>query len=273
MTNTAPPVVLTFSGSDPTGGAGVEADILTLASMGCHPAPVITAVTAQDTVEVKQFTATKTELVIAQARAILEDMPVAAIKTGMIGNIANLSAIATILSDYPSIPLIVDPVLASGGGDELSDEPLEDALKTLLIPMASLITPNTLEIKRLANDADSLDACAHQLLSLGCRHVLITGSHDNTEDILHRLYSNAGLIKTFAVKRLTGDFHGSGCTLASACAASFAHGINIEDGLVHALKYTENTLTHAYRLGMGQNLPNRLYWSHVSGNPTPKKPS
>ena len=271
MTQTDIPVVLTFSGSDPTGGAGVEADILTLASLGCHPAPVITAVTAQDTVEVKQFASTDTTLVIAQARAILEDMPVAAIKTGMIGSISNLSAIATIVEDYPRIPLIVDPILASGGGTMLSDEPIEDALKTLLIPLATLVTPNTIEAKQLASGADSLDACAHQLISMGCRYILITGSHENNQPITHRLYDASGLMQSFRRDRLPGEYHGSGCTLAAACTGSFAHGITVEDGVIHALDYTEKTLTSAFRLGMGQQIPNRLYWSHVTAKPSPKK--
>ena len=116
------PVVLVFAGNDPSGGAGLQADIQTLTSLGCHPAPVVTAITVQDTVGVKHFMPVETGLVIAQARAILEDMPITAIKTGMFGSIANITALAGILEDYPDIPLIVDPVLASGRGDVLSDE-------------------------------------------------------------------------------------------------------------------------------------------------------
>lgn len=271
MNNSALPVVLSFAGSDPSGGAGVEADILTLASLGCHPAPVVTAVTAQDTVELKQFSAVETELIIAQARAVLEDFPVAAIKTGMIANIASLSAIATIANDYPDIPLIVDPVLATGQGDELSDEPMSDAFNALLIPRATLVTPNTIEARRLARDADSPAACAHQLISLGCDYVLITGSHSAGDQIQHQLFDSNGLKQVFQVKRLAGEYHGSGCTLAAACAAAIAHGVGIEDGIGHALDYTEKTLVNAVRLGMGQQLPNRLYWANETARTMPKK--
>src|SRR5439155_17625367 len=122
-----PPVVLVFGGTDPTGGAGVFADCLTLASFGCHPTAVVTAVTAQDTTGIKQFSCVDTALVIAQARAVLEDMPVAAFKTGMLGNRRITSAVASIVHDYPNIPLIVDPVQTSGVGHSLTEESLDDA--------------------------------------------------------------------------------------------------------------------------------------------------
>ena len=261
MTTSHPPVVLVFAGNDATGGAGLQADILTLASLGCHAAPVITAITVQDTIGVKQFSSTDSGLVIAQARAVLEDMPVAAFKTGMLGSIANLTAIAGIVEDYPEIPLIVDPVMASGQGDALAEEPIEDALRALLIPQATLITPNSLEARRLAPDADTLDACAQQLLSDGCQFVLITGTHENTPQVINRLYGNRRLLDTFAWDRLPDSYHGSGCTLASACAATFAHGFDPVDAVAEAQDFTWNSIKHGLRLGMGQYIPDRLYWA------------
>ena len=261
MTTSHPPVVLVFAGNDATGGAGLQADILTLASLGCHAAPVITAITVQDTIGVKQFSSTESGLVIAQARAVLEDMPVAAFKTGMLGSIANLTAIAGIVEDYPEIPLIVDPVMASGQGDALAEEPIEDALRALLIPQATLITPNSLEARRLAPDADTLDACAQQLLSDGCQFVLITGTHENTPQVINRLYGNRRLLDTFAWDRLPDSYHGSGCTLASACAATFAHGFDPVDAVAEAQDFTWNAIKHGLRLGMGQYIPDRLYWA------------
>ena len=180
MTPRTPPVVLVFGGTDPTSGAGIQADALTLAALGCHPATVVTAVTAQDTVGVKQFATVETELVIAQARAVLEDMPVAAIKTGMLGSSAVMGAVAGILDDYPGIPLIIDPVQVSGRGDALADEPLDEALRVLLLPRARLVTPNSPEARVLAPDADTLDACAQELMALGCDYVLLTGTHEPT---------------------------------------------------------------------------------------------
>jgi len=261
MTTPSFPIVLVFSGNDATGGAGIQADIQALTSLGCHPAPVITAITVQDTIGVKQFTSVEAGLVIAQARAVLEDMPVAAFKTGMLGSVANLTAIASILKDYPEIPLIVDPVMSSGQGDALVEEPIEDALRALLIPQATLITPNSLEARRLAPDADTLDACAQELLSDGCQFVLITGTHENTPQVINRLYGNRRLLETFSWERLPDSYHGSGCTLASACAATFAHGFDPIEAVAEAQDYTWNAIKHGRRLGMGQYLPDRLYWA------------
>lgn len=259
------PVVLVFAGSDPTGGAGLQADILTLASLGCHPASVVTAVTAQDTIGIKQILTIDTEHVVVQARAVLEDMPVAAIKTGMLASTTTVSAIASIVEDYPDVPLIVDPVQYSGGGDHLSEEPLEDALRLLLIPRATLVTPNIQEARRLAPDADTLDACAQEVMSTGCRYVLITGTHDSTPQVINRLYGNMRLLKAFEFERLPYTYHGSGCTLASACAATLAHGLDPMDAVHQALMYTAKTLRHGYRAGMGQHLPDRLFWGRASG--------
>jgi hydroxymethylpyrimidine/phosphomethylpyrimidine kinase len=261
-----PPVVLVFGGTDPTSGAGLAADILTISTFGCHPTCVVTAVTAQDTEGVKQYMAVPPDLVIAQARAILEDMPVAAFKTGMLCNSTIVSAVASIADDYPNIPLIVDPVQASGRGDALSDEPLEDALRVLLLPRATLVTPNTSEARALAPDADTLDACAQEMLSLGCDYVLITGTHEPTPQVLNRLYGNKRLLDTFVFERLRQSYHGSGCTLAAACAAVLAHGLDPLNAIAQALHYTYNTLKHGYRLGMGQYLPDRMYWGRLGGD-------
>lgn len=255
------PVVMVFGGMDPTGGAGLAADILTLASLGCHPAPVACALTVQDTVGVKDYQAVDADWVIAQARAVLEDMPVAAFKTGMLGNSANITAVAAILEDYPEVPLIVDPVLASGRGDPLSEGPYEDALTSLLLPQATLATPNSLEARRLAPDADTLDACAQRLLATGCRYVLVTGTHESGTHVVNRLFGNQRLLESYTWERLPGEHHGSGCTLAAACAATLAQGLDPVQAVGEAQDFAWNALAHALRLGMGQLLPDRLYWA------------
>lgn len=145
-----PPIVLVFSASDPSGGAGVQADLMTLSSMGCHALSVITAITVQDTVGVESVFPLDPDWIEEQARTVLEDMPVAAFKIGMIGSVENVAAIAEIVSDYPDIPLILDPVLASGRGDELATEDIISAIIEMLLPQTTLLTPNTLEARRLA---------------------------------------------------------------------------------------------------------------------------
>jgi len=260
VTASPPPIVLVFAGADPTGGAGLEADILTLASLGCHPAPVTTAVTAQDTTGLKQFTVVETELIIAQARAVLEDMPVAAIKTGMLGNSAVVTAVESILVDYPDIPVVVDPVQATDGGQALVEESLVAALRTLLLPRTFLVTPNSQEAKLLAPGADTLDACAQELMSLGCQYALVTGAQDNTPQVINRLYGNMRLLESFTCERLPENYHGSGCTLASACAAGLAHRLEPTHAVSQALRYTWQALKHGFRPGMGQHIPDRLHW-------------
>lgn len=255
------PNVLVFGGTDPTGGAGISADILSLASLGCHACPVITAVTAQNTTQVEQYQIVETELVIAQARAVLEDLPIKAIKTGMLANSQIIAAISTILDEYNDIPVIVDPVMASDGGDSLSDEPLEDAYRALLIPHTLLMTPNIYELKLLSKYADSINSSSQELQELGCEYLLVTGTHTNTENIYHRFFGDQQLLETYTVDRLPDRYHGSGCTLASACAAGIAHGIPIKEAVSHAINYTRETLENALRQGMGQKLPNRLYWA------------
>jgi hydroxymethylpyrimidine/phosphomethylpyrimidine kinase len=141
----SPPIVLVFAASDPSGGAGLQADILTLSSMGCHPLSALTAVTVQDTLGVEQVLALDAEWVADQARCVLEDMPVSVFKLGMLGSVEVIAAIAEVVSDYPEVPLVLDPVLASGRGDELVTEDMVAAMRELLIPQTTVLTPNSLE--------------------------------------------------------------------------------------------------------------------------------
>ena len=255
------PIVLVFAGNDPTGGAGIQADIETLVSLGCHPAPVITALTVQDTVGVKHYMPVETGMVIAQARAVLEDMPVAVIKAGMFGSAENVTALAGILHDYPDIPLVLDPILTSGRGDALTDDALVEAMSVLLLPQTALLTPNTLEVLRLAPDADNIDAAAQAILATGCEFVLVTGTHDSTPEVVNRLYGDRRLLETFHWERLPHTYHGSGCTLAAACAATLAHDLDVLEAVAEAQDFTWQALAHGARLGMGQHLPDRLYWA------------
>ncbi|MFZ5595125.1 MAG: bifunctional hydroxymethylpyrimidine kinase/phosphomethylpyrimidine kinase [Pseudomonadota bacterium] len=255
------PVVMVFAGCDSTGGAGIQADIETLASMGCHAAPVITAITVQDTTHVQGYAPTDATLVIAQARAVLEDMPVSAFKIGMVGSTENIEAIHTLLQDYPDIPVVLDPVLAAGGGGELADEEMLDAMVSLLLPLATVLTPNSMEARALAPEADTLDAMAQEILEAGCEFVLITGTHENTPTVINTLYGNRRQLESFSWERLAANYHGSGCTLASAIAGLLAHGMEPFTAIHEAQEYTWDTLKHGYRVGMGQHLPNRLFWA------------
>ena len=260
-----PPIVLTFAASDPSGGAGIQADILTLASMGCHPLSVLTAITVQDTLGVEGIQPLDAEWVADQARCLLEDMPVDVFKIGVLGSVENITAIAEILADYPDVPLILDPILASGRGDELASDEMLQALRELLLPRTLVLTPNSTEARRLADAEDdeepSLAACAQRLVNNGCEYVLITGTHEPTPQVVNTLYGKAGVVRSDSWERLPGSYHGSGCTLASAIAAMIANGLDLPEAVREAQEYTWNTLAKAYRPGMGQFLPDRLFWA------------
>jgi len=267
----APPIVLTFAASDPTGGAGLQADILTLASLGCHPLSVVTAITVQDTAGVEAVLPIDAAWVADQARALLEDMPVAAFKLGMLGSVEAIAAIAEVVSDYPEIPVVLDPVLASGRGDQFADEEMIEAMIGLLLPQTTLLTPNSLEARRLAQEMGEsgshgrgepdLPGCAHRLIDAGCEYVLVTGTHEGTPQVINTLYGSHGTVRTDRWDRLPGSYHGSGCTLASAIAAHFASGVDVADAVAGAQEYTWRTLAAGFRPGMGQFIPDRLFWS------------
>ncbi|WP_455199080.1 bifunctional hydroxymethylpyrimidine kinase/phosphomethylpyrimidine kinase [Kaarinaea lacus] len=255
------PAVLTFAGTDPSGGAGIQADIETLASMGCHAVPIVTAVTVQDTQQLFRFKAMDASLVIEQARAVLEDIPAAAIKIGMLGSVENVEAVHTILTDYPDIPVVLDPLISAGGGGELADDELIDAMVNLLFPLTTVLTPNSEEARTFAPEADNLDACAQELLELGSDFILITGTHETTPHVVNHLYSEHRLLESYTWNRLPASYHGSGCTLATAIAALLAQGLDPVTAIHEAQEYTWESLSNGYRIGLGQHIPNRLYWA------------
>ena len=280
----SPPLVLTFAGSDPTGGAGIQADLLTIASLGCHPLSVITAITVQDSERVHSVNPVDPDWLEDQARQVLEDMTVAAFKIGLIGSVENVAAIAEVVSDYPHIPLVLDPVLAAGNGDELAGAEIIAAIRELLLPQTTVLTPNSLEARRLVADTGDDDMmladCAYRMLALGCEYVLVTGTHENTSQVVNNLYGPlgggaaedeaqdakerqiaVGLVRSDAWTRLSGSFHGSGCTLAAALAAMLANGQDVPAAAREAQEYTWNALKHAFRPGMGQFLPDRFFWA------------
>lgn len=262
-----PPIVLVFAASDPSGGAGIQADIMTLSSMGCHPLSVITAVTVQDSAGVEEVVPMDADLVMDQARVLLEDMPVAAFKLGMLGSVENIASIAEIVSDYPDVPLVLDPVLASGRGDELASDEMISALRELLLPQTTILTPNSLEARRLAQDDANEDddpdlaECARRLIGGGAEFVLVTGTHEQTPQVVNTLFSERGAVRSDSWERLPGSYHGSGCTLASAIAANLANGLDITDAVRDAQDYTWQALANGFRPGMGQYIPDRFFWA------------
>jgi hydroxymethylpyrimidine/phosphomethylpyrimidine kinase len=259
------PSVLSFAASDPTGGAGLQADLLTLAALGCHPLSVVTALTVQDTHGVQSVLPVEAARVTEQASCVLADIAVAAFKLGVLGSGENIAAIAELLARYPDAPVVLDPVLASGRGDPLASEAMIEALRRRLLPRAAIVTPNSIEARRLAGASDDapLEACARRLLDFGCARVLITGAHEAGEEVVNTLYDARGVVREDRWPRLPGSYHGSGCTLASAIAALLARGRELAQAVREAQDYTWHALAAGFKPGGGQFIPDRLFASRA----------
>ena len=259
------PTVLIMSASDPTSGAGMQADIQTVSSLGCHPLTVITGLTVQDTKGVHHVSPVESKLFEAQARIILDDSKVDLIKCGMLSSEENIRGLAKLLNEYPNIPVVLDPIRASGRGDELTSESMRQLMIELILPRVTLLTPNIMEARQLVKLDDqvkdiSIDEAAKRLLASGCENVLITGTHDATDDVVNRLYLSDGETESYAWKRLPHEYHGSGCTLASAIAAYVAQGLSLKQAVEEGQDFTWHTLDAAIQSGQGQRIPNRFFW-------------
>ncbi len=253
------PVVLSFSGHDPSGGAGIQADIETFISHQCHACSVITALTEQDSRNVKKLIPQQAQNIIDQAHTVLNDFQVSAIKIGLIGHHQTVDAIHSILLEYPHIPVILDPVLAAGGGTPLANEQLITQIIDKLLPLTTVLTPNSEEARILTKQTELIN-CGQALLAKGCDYVLITGTHEQSDTVDNQLFQTNGKTETFSWDRLPQEYHGSGCTLASAISALIAHGLDPFTAVSEAQDYTWNALSHAYQPGQGQYNPDRLFW-------------
>lgn len=251
------PVVLCFSGLDPSGGAGLQADIESVAALGGLAAVCCTALTVQDSQRVYGFEAVAAGLVRRQAEAVLADLPVKAIKLGMLGSGAIAEVVADVLARHPEIPVVLDPVLAANSGGSLAGDDLARGLLKLL-PQATVITPNTLEARRLAN-CDDLEAAVTRLAALGAARLLLKGGHEPGAQLVNRLYQGDTLLCESIMPRLSGEFHGSGCTLASALATGLARGLDVIAATRQAEAFVTRALERADRpRDDGQFIPLRI---------------
>jgi hydroxymethylpyrimidine/phosphomethylpyrimidine kinase len=253
------PIVLAIGGHDPGGGAGIQADIETVAANGCHAKTVVTCVTVQDSCNLNDLTTMPASLVRDQVDAVLGDAPIAAIKIGLLGDVEIATTLAALLVDLPDIPLVLDPVLAAGGGTNLAPQTLVEVIVDHLLPLCSLITPNSQEARRLCRADLPLDAAAQRLIAAGARAALITGTHELTEQVENRLYDRNGLVDVSRWERLSGEYHGSGCTLAAAITAGLAVGKPLLEAVRHAQAYSWQSLKQGFRSGRCQFLPDRLF--------------
>lgn len=251
------PIALTIAGSDSGGGAGIQADLKTFSALGVFGCSAITSLTAQNTQGVQGVWPVPPDFVRKQIHSVLVDIPVGAIKTGMLATVDIIHAVADGLGDYADIPVVVDPVMVATSGDRLLAEDAIQALISRLLPRAALITPNLFEAAALLNDvpaqtqADRLRQ-AEQLRALGASAVLIKGGHGNEAQADDLLLSDAGM-QIFSAPRLaTRNTHGTGCTLASAIAAGLARQLPLPEAVAQAKTYLHQALTRADELHIGQ---------------------
>lgn len=266
----APPVALTIAGSDSGGGAGIQADLVTFAALGVHGASAVTALTAQSTVGVAGVHVPPVEFLASQLDAVLGDLPVAAVKTGMLATEAIVRAVADHAAGGRLPRLVVDPVLVSSTGDRLLDPGAESAYVRALIPHAEVVTPNTREAAALLDGpVDSVDearSAARELGELGARWVVVKGGHlrgagagDDAVDIV--LESATGHVTELRMPRVdTRNDHGTGCTFAAATAALLARGFPAPDALAGAKRFVHEGLTRSagWDLGAGHGPVGKL---------------
>lgn len=256
----APPCVLVFSGSDPSGGAGMQADITAIAALGAHPLSVVTVLTVQDNERVFGVYPVAADLVRQQAQALVDRIEICAVKLGIVGNRANAEVIAAIIRQLrlrqPDLPVVFDPVLANGHGDSLaSEDPI--AAVAPLFELATVITPNRLEADRLCIGASDPEQQARLLLERGCHNVLLKGGHGPEQDLVLNRWISRDQSRSWSWPRLPGEFHGSGCTLAAALSALLAQGLQMEAAIAAAQTYCQQTLAASYSIAAGQRIPNR----------------
>src|SRR5512147_2655494 len=265
------PVVLSFGLSDATGASGLQADVLAVASMGCHPAGVVTAVAASGGTRNDEWVAIDEDLLEAQGQAVLQNMPVAAFKVGAIGAMDQLQPIAAILADFDSVPVVLDPVIGRAG-DEDDDGDFAAALRELLIPQTTVLMPGLTQARRLVSLAEeqvrvddlSAAACARELIGWGCEFVLIADAEPGSEQIVNALYDETGLVRSDRLPRLeaaTTRIQGAGDTLSAALAGLLAQGLDVPEAMQEASQYTAAAVLHSFHAGIGMAIPDRLFWA------------
>lgn len=259
-------LVLTFGVADPVGAIGIQADLASFAAMGCHGLSVITALSIGDTTGTEDVQPVEPDWVADQARVLLEDMAVAAFKVGHIGSMENVSVIAEIVSDYPEMPLVLDP-FSTSLPDPCPDDEMLLAMRELLIPQTTLLLVSVDELSRLAetwrepSDDNMIEIDASQIIEFGCEYLFVTGAPGEAQEVTNLLFSAEGLVRGASWPRQTGPFAGAGTTLSATITAMLANGLDVPEAVAEAEEFTKATLAHAQRMGMGKLVPDRFFWA------------
>ena len=250
-------IALTIAGSDSCGGAGIQADLKTFSALGVYGASAITALTAQNTQGVEAVLVVPPDFVARQIRVVARDLNISAVKIGMLATSEVIEAVAGALDTLPGVPIVLDPVMVAASGDALLDEDAVETLRAVLLPRATLITPNLPEAAKLlgsdeAKEEREMSAQAMALRSLGAKAVLIKGGHAEGPDAVDLLVDEDGELRLTAPRVVTGNTHGTGCTLSSAIAAELAKGASLREAVTAAKVYVTAAIGAADALRIGQ---------------------
>ena len=261
--NPEKPVVLVIAGHDPSGGAGIQADIESIVSQGAQAVTIITSLTAQNTRGVGSVVHQEPERFREQLDMLLDDMTVDACKIGLVADLEQAEIIRQRLSvKITGIPVVLDPVITAGSGHVFLDKTMQEAICEKLVPHATICTPNSIEALTLADTKDP-DQAAAFLLESGAGAVLVTGGHEKQEHVINILYRRGKEPVHYKWDRLDGNYHGSGCTLSAGIAAHLANGEDMEMAVQKAQVYTCNTLKYAGQYGRAQKHPDRFFWNRI----------
>ncbi|HWZ46790.1 MAG TPA: hydroxymethylpyrimidine/phosphomethylpyrimidine kinase [Herbaspirillum sp.] len=281
MQNQTSSLILTFGVADPVGAIGIQADLATFAAMGCHGLTVITAILIGDTARIEDTQDIDVDWVADQARVVLEDMPVMAFKVGYVGSIESVSAIAEIVSDYPDIPLILDPFITAMPDLGIDGEDILIAIRELLIPQTTVLLLSADELSRLAEtwrepvgdvSQDTLMLDAMHIIELGAEYLFVTGTPSELNQVANTLFDAGGIVRHDPWQRISGAFAGAGSTVSAAIAAMLANGLEVPEAVSEAQEFTLAALTHAQRMGMGRLIPDRYFWAREPAAPMSDEP-
>lgn len=267
MQNQTSPLILTFGATDPSGAVGIQADLASFAAMGCHGLSVVTSLLIADTARIEDVQAIDADWVADQARVILEDMPVAALKVGIVGSLENASVIAEIVSDYPDVPLVLDPFVSAMPDQGEDSEDILGAIRDMLVPQATLLLASAVELTRMAESwrqpsgVDMLAVDAMRIIDMGCEYLLVSSAPGDLQEVSNMLFDQSGMLRHDRWPRLPGAFNGAGNTLSAAIAAMLANGGEVPEAVFEAQEFTHAALANAQRLGMGRLMPDRYFWA------------
>jgi hydroxymethylpyrimidine/phosphomethylpyrimidine kinase len=271
--NQTSPLILTFGATDPVGAVGIQADLASFAAMGCHGLSIITAILIGDTARIEDMQVIDADWVADQARVVLEDMPVAAFKVGAVGSIENVSVIAEIVSDYPDIPLILDPFVSAMPDQGLDSEDMLIAMRELLIPQTTVLVASAVELARFAETwrepsaEDTLAIDAIKVIEMGCEYLFVTGTPCDVHEVANTLFNESGVVRHDNWQRVSGSFSGAGATLSATIAALLANGLAAPEAILEAQEFTIAAIANAQRLGMGKLVLDRYFWARESESP------